>query len=228
MVRFDQGGLQFLQSGKRDYPYGLECGSLYGQIRNMLGLERACYLAVDDEALLDEIIETIAELSYRTTKYVLESGAKFDFGHFWEDICCKNGPLVRPDVFCEKVGPQYRRITDLLRRHGIDIVSVDCDGLIDTLVPVWFDNGVNTMFPVEVGTWNASIEPWREKYGKRLLGVGGVNKNVFARDRQAVDAEIERIRPLVELGGYLPCPDHRLAPDAKWDLVRYYCDQMRG
>jgi uroporphyrinogen decarboxylase len=30
------------------------------------------------------------------------------------------------------------------------------------------------------------------------------------------------------LGGYLPCPDHRIAPDAEWNLVRYYCDRMRA
>jgi len=47
-------------------------------------------------------------------KYALESGAKFDFGHFWEDICFKNGPLIALAVFAEKVGPHYRRITDLL------------------------------------------------------------------------------------------------------------------
>ena len=41
-------------------------------------------------------------------------------------------------------------------------------------------------------------------------------------------AEVERLKPLVELGGYIPCPDHRIAPDAKWDLVRYYCDRMRA
>ncbi len=54
-----------------------------------------------------------------------------------------------------------------------------------------------------------------------------MNKNVFARDFEAVDAEIERLRLLVELGGYIPCPDHRIAPDAHWDMVRYYCDRMR-
>ena len=33
-------------------------------------------------------------------------------------------------------------------------------------------------------------------------------------------SEIERLKPLVDLGGYIPCPDHRIAPDAKFDLVR--------
>ncbi len=83
------------------------------------------------------------------------------------------------------------------------------------------------MFPIEVGTWKASIAPWREKYGKELRGVGGMNKVVFIQDREAVDKEIERLKPLVELGGYIPCPDHRIPPDAKWDNIRYYCDRMR-
>ena len=122
----------------------------------------------------------------------------------------------------------YKRFTDLLMKYGIDIVSVDCDGCIDRLLPIWLANGVNTMFPIEVGTWEASIQPWREQYGKNLRGVGGMNKTVFAKDYQAVDEEIERLKPLMELGGYIPCPDHRIAPDAKFEVVQYYCEKMQG
>ena len=43
-----------------------------------------------------------------------------------------------------------------------------------------------------------------------------MNKVVFAHDYAAIDAEIERLKPLVELGGYVPCPDHRIPPDARW------------
>jgi uroporphyrinogen decarboxylase len=228
MVSFDNGGLDFLRGGGRDYLYGLHCGSLFGTIRNFIGVENCAYLQMDDEPLFDEIIAAVADLCYRCVEEALATGARFDFAHFWEDICYKNGPLVAPAVFHDKVGPHYRRITDLLRRHGIAIVSLDSDGCIDALIPTWIENGVNTMFPIEVGTWNASIAPWRARYGQDLRGVGGMNKVVFSRDRAAVDAEIERLRPLVDLGGYIPCPDHRLAPDSKWDNVRYYCERMRS
>ncbi|HPP67269.1 MAG TPA: uroporphyrinogen decarboxylase family protein, partial [bacterium] len=205
-IPFDQGGAEFLRDDKRQFHYGLYCGSLYGWVRNWLTMEGACYLLVDDEALFDEIIETNAEICYQAVKTTLEAGARFDFAHFWEDICFKNGPLIAPDVFRKKIGPYYRKICDLLNKYGIDIVSVDCDGWIDSLVPVWLENGVNTMFPIEVGTWNGSIKPWRHTYGKDIRGVGGVNKVVFSQDKKAVDKEIERICELVELGGYIPCP----------------------
>ena len=212
----------------REIPIGLHCGSLIGYMRNLLGVEQLSYLYADDEELYVEIIDTIAGLAYRCAERVLETGAKFDYAHFWEDICFKNGPLVSPYVFEDYVAPHYKKITELLKKNGIDIVSVDCDGWIDRLVPIWLQNGVNTMFPIEVGTWNASIAPWREQYGKELRGVGGMNKTVFAYDYQAIDAEIERLKPLIELGGYIPCPDHRIAPDAKFENVQYYCDKMQN
>ena len=213
---------------QRQLPVGLHCGSLMGYMRNLLGVEELSYLYVDDPELYEEIANTLAGLCYQSVKAILETGAKFDYAHFWEDICYKNGPLVSPDGFRQMIGPHYRKITNLLKEHGVDIVSVDCDGWIDTLLPIWLENGVNTMFPIEVGTWNANIAPWREKYGKDLRGVGGMNKTVFARDYQAVDQEVERLRPLMELGGYIPCPDHRIAPDAKFENVQYYCEKMKS
>ncbi len=233
MVRFDQGGLEYLQRSEWNDPYGIHVGSLFGIIRNWLGIVGLSYLMVDDPVLFQEIIDVTAEVCYQATKTALElvcpdgGPAPFDFAHFWEDISFKSGPLVSPRIFRKRVGPHYKRITELVKSTSIDIVSLDSDGDVTKLVPVWLDNGVNTMFPIEVGTWRSSIAPWRAKYGKALRGVGGMDKVVFSRDYAAVDAEIERLKPLVDLGGYIPCPDHRIAPDAKWENVQYYCERMR-
>jgi len=229
----DRVDLEYLKqcAANTDKPLGLFLGSFYGTIRNWFGIVGLSYIAIDDEDLYIEVIDTLAGLVHDVAKYSLEKadllGIRFDFCHFWEDICFNYGPLVNPDVFSERVGPHYKKLTDLGKQYGVKIFSLDCDGCIDKLIPTWFENGVNTMFPIEVGTWNASIAPWRKQYGKGLLGVGGMDKRVFAHDFSAVDAEIERLKTLVDLGGFVPCPDHRIAPDAKWDNVRYYCDKMR-
>lgn len=212
---------------QREIPLGIQVGSLMGNMRNILGVEQLSYLYADDEELFIEIIDTMCGICYDCAKLILDTGVQFDYAHFWEDICFKNGPLVSPVMFDTYIGPWYKKITDLTKSHGIDIVSLDCDGCIDSLIPTWVKNGVNTMFPIEVGTWNASIAPWREKYGQEIRGVGGMNKTVFARDQSAVEDEIERLKPLIGLGGYIPCPDHRIAPDAKFELVQYYCDLMQ-
>ena len=216
-----------LQAGEQIVVVFCPFGTVVTVDQVVLGVEELSYVQLDDPELYEEIINTCADVCYRVLEKALSVGVKFDYAHFWEDICFKNGPLVHPATFERCVGPHYKRMTDLLRKHGVDIISLDCDGCIDLLIPTWLDNGVNTMFPIEVGTWNASIGPWREKYGRRILGVGGMDKRVFAQDKAAVDREIERLRPLVEMGGYIPCPDHRIAPDAIWENVVYYCERFR-
>jgi uroporphyrinogen decarboxylase len=210
----------------RERFYGVYCASLYGKLRNYWGIVELSYLQADDLDLYQECVDTIADVTFECVKHVLETGVQLDFAHYWEDICFKGGPLVKPDLFRSSVGKHYKRISELCHSHGIDIISLDCDGYVDNLVPIWLDNGVNTMFPIEVGAWDYSFGTMREKFGKDVRGVGNMDKRAFSKDKKAIDSEIDRLRRLVDLGGFIPCPDHRIAPDAEWDLVQYYCKRM--
>jgi Uroporphyrinogen decarboxylase (URO-D) len=212
----------------RDRPVGIMCGSLFGTFRDWVGLENLCYMQADDPRLFEEIIDTFAELQLRVCEGVLKTGFKPDFGHFYEDAAYRNGPLINPKVFRDRFGPWYREFSDLLGGHGIGLISVDCDGQMDELIPIWLENGVSVMFPIEYGIWHGSIAPWRAKYGQSICGVGGMSKIVLSQDYAAVDREVDRLRRLTDLGGFIPCPDHRIAPDAKWENVQYYTDRMRA
>ena len=211
-----------------DVPVGLALGSVLGDIRNMVSVVGMSYLIYDeDEELFADIVDTYAEMQYQCVKAVLETGAKFDFAHYWEDICFKNGPLLSPDIFEELCAKHYKKRNDLCRQYGIDIISLDCDGVTEKLLPTWFENGVNTMFPIEVGVWGDQFEAARGRFGKGMLGVGGMDKTAFRKDRAAVDVEIERMKRLASLGGFLPCPDHRIMPGSSFELVQYYAEEIK-
>lgn len=212
---------------ERDIPLGLHLGALMGEMRNMLGVTQLSYLYADDEDLYREIVDTLCGLCYECAKLALETGVSFDYGHFWEDICFKNGPLLSPDIFGELCAKHYRKRNDLCHQYGIDIISLDCDGVTEKLLPTWFENGVNTMFPIEVGVWGDQFEAARTKFGKGMLGVGGMDKTAFRKDKAAVDAEIERMKRLASLGGFIPCPDHRLMPGSSFELVQYYAEEIK-
>ena len=55
-----------------------------------------------------------------------------------------------------------------------------------------------------------------------LIPVSYTHLDVYKRQ------EVERLKGLIALGGYIPCPDHRIAPDAKWENVQYYCEKMQA
>ena len=218
----------FNETRPTDVPVGLHLGSLLGDIRNMVSVVGMSYLIYDeDEELFADIVDTYAEMQYQCAKTILETGAKFDFAHYWEDICFKNGPLVAPDLFDELCAKHYKKRNDLCRQYGIDIISLDCDGVTEKLLPTWFENGVNTMFPIEVGVWGDQFEAARGKFGKGMLGVGGMDKTAFRKDKAAVDEEIKRMQRLAGLGGFIPCPDHRLMPGSKFELVQYYAEEIK-
>ncbi len=67
----------------------------------------------------------------------------------------------------------------------------------------------------------------REQYGRRLRLWGGVDKMIFLKDKAAVDAELERLRPVVEQGGFIPTVDHRVQEDASLALYQRYLDGKR-
>ncbi len=212
-----------------DVPVGLRLGSVMGQIRDMTTVMGMSYLMYDeDEELFADIVDTYADMQYKCVEAVLSLGLPFDFAHYWEDICFKNGPLLSPSLFDELCAKHYKKRNDLCRKHGIDIISLDCDGVVEALIPTWIENGVNVLFPIEIGTWGDQFEAARKKYGEKILGVGGMDKTAFRKDKAAVDAEIERMKRLAAMGGFIPCPDHRLMPGSKFELVQYYAEEIKS
>jgi len=202
-------------------------GSLYGWIRDWMGLEAVSLLVYDDPVLFEEMVTTVADCIIGVLTRVLETGGHFDGVAMWEDMCYKAGPLLSPQHFKRFLVPHYRRISDLVRAHGVDVLWVDCDGQIDALVPLWLDAGINCMFPVEVGTWGADPVAFRKQYGKDLLMLGGFDKHILAQSKAAIEAEVRRLTPLVEEGGYIGFCDHRVPPDVPLENYVFYLKMVR-
>jgi len=211
----------------RELPLFLFGGSLYGWIRNWMGLEAVSLAAYDDPAWFEEMVTAVADCVIGVLSRVLETGGRFDGCGLWEDMCYNKGPLLGPEQFRRFLVPHYRRLTDLLHRHGIDVIWVDCDGKIDQLVPLWLDAGVNCMFPIEVGTWGGDAVAFRRQYGKELLMMGGFDKRILARGKDQIEAEVHRLAPLVEEGGFIAFCDHRVPPDVPLENYLHYLRTVR-
>ena len=54
------------------------------------------------------------------------------------------------------------------------------------------------------------------------LGRGGVVKRILAADKAGITGMVERLAPLVQEGGYIPCPDHCIPPDVPWENFLHY------
>lgn len=211
----------------RDWVSVFNGPSLYGWIRNWMGVENVSLAVYDDPAWFEDMVEAVCRVSERVIEKALADGAKFEACALWEDMCYSGGPLLSPMHFREFLVPRYRRIVEPLKQAGCEVFWVDCDGRIDSLVPLWLEAGVNTMFPIEVGTWGADPVAFRKEYGRDLLLMGGFDKNILKSGPDAIDAEIERLAPLVEEGGFIPFCDHRVPPDVPYTHYLHYLRRVR-
>ncbi|MFA5646020.1 MAG: uroporphyrinogen decarboxylase family protein [Candidatus Ratteibacteria bacterium] len=211
---------------KMDIPIGVSCGSLFGEIRNRMGFERALVTFYDDPIWMEEMMEYATCFTLSLLEKALTELPRIDFALFWEDMAFKTQPMISPELFRKFMIPRYQRIVDRLKKAGIDFFIVDCDGNINELVPLWLESGVNIMFPLEI---NSSSDPvsLRKEYGKDLLLLGGVDKIALIKGKSEIDRELERIRPIVEEGGYIPHVDHRVPPDVSFEHYLYYLHRKK-
>lgn len=214
--------LQRMHPPEREYPLGIHCGSMIGKIRDLLTLEGLAYAWCDYPAMVEDMVETACSLVEHMLDQVLPV-IDFDFAAGWEDICCKNGPLVTVDFFRSVVVPRYKRISTRLRNAGIDIWYTDCDGDVRPLLPYFLEGGINCMFPHEVASSGHPADVFA-RYGPTLRIMGGVDKMALARGPDAIAAYLRSLEPLVAAGGYIPFCDHRCPPDVKEEYYIYYLD----
>jgi uroporphyrinogen decarboxylase len=209
----------------RDYPLGVDCGSMIGRIRDMLTFEGLCYAYADEPEIVEDMVETSCQLVEHFLDQVLPH-FKFDFASGWEDICFKNGPILPPSFFREVVQPRYRRIRDKLDQYGIDIWYTDCDGDVRPILQSFLDGGINCLFPYEV---NSCAHPGEllDQY-PHLHIMGGVDKMELAKGPEAIDAYLDTLVRLVARGGYIPFCDHRCPPNVKEEDYLYYLDRKEA
>lgn len=174
-------------------------------------------------------METITNLSCWYLDTILPTMRhKPDVAFIWEDICGSSGPFVSPEIFKKYVAPAYTKIRNTLQRHGIKYLAMDSDGKVDALIGPAFEAGVNILFPIEVGTWRETPERIRKIYGKELRMVGGFDKLVLEKNKQAIDVELDRHLSLAFEGGYFLMPDHVITPDTPLENYRYYLERIRN
>ncbi len=207
-------------------PIQINTASMMGWIRNWMGVENMCYLMFDDRDVYADMVMTLADLVCWGIDQILPK-VQADFGFGWEDICGRAGPLVSPDIFKECVAPGYRKIRDKLEEYGVTLYGIDSDGDVTDLVGLWLEAGVNIQFPVEVGPFKGDAMKFRKIYGKELRVIGNFDKLALEKGRNAIDAEIQRLIPLMKDGGYIMMPDHLITPGVALEDYRWYLDRVR-
>ena len=222
-----RGASRDREIAERSWPIAVSAGSVFGWLRNWMGLEGIALALHDDQAWVQRMMEEVTDFIIATLTPALERLPGIDYAVIWEDMCYNHGSLISPEHVRMLMVPQYRRITGMLRAHGIDVVLVDCDGNHDELIPLWLEAGINGVFPLEIAAGEDPVA-LRKRYGADLLLVGGIDKRALAKDLREVEREVMAKAPfLLEHGGWIPSVDHAVPPGVPLGNYQHYLALIR-
>lgn len=143
---------------------------------------------------------------------------------FEEDFSGKNGPMISPAIFDEFVVPCYQEIIPFLKERGVANVFLDTDGDFTLMVPNILKAGIDGILPVDVNA-GVDIVKVREQF-PTLKFFGGFNKLAIIDGKEAIEAEIKRLEPVIRQGGCIICTDHQAAPHTLLENYRYYVKRL--
>lgn len=208
----------------RTYPLRAAYLTLFGLLRNWIGIENIAVMLYDDPALVEECAADMAEYQSRVLEKML-AGVQPDWIEFWEDMAYKTGSLIDPRVYRRIFVPHYRRMIELIRRYAPEdqtVLVLDSDGNIEELIPIWLDMGIDAILPMEVAA-DMDVARLRTRFGKSLRMFGGIDKRVLATGgKQEIEAMVGRVAGVVREGGYVPGCDHNVPEDVPFENHRYY------
>lgn len=202
-----------------DWPYGL-----FGFCRELMGVEELLVSFYTQPELVRDMMDYLTDF-WITMYEKICSKVKVDCIHMWEDMSGRQGSLISPAMVKEFMLPNYKKIWKFCQEHDISIFSVDTDGNVDELIPLFMEAGVNFMFPFEVAA-GCDILKYRGMYPE--LGImGGIDKREIAGGRGRTDRELERVASMLKYGRYIPALDHGAHPEISWEDFKYYIFRLK-
>lgn len=201
-------------------------GMYFAFLNEAMGTDKLMLTYFDCPEFVHEINELQCKLCENTLNMVLPQ-FKLDKIGYHEDMAYKNGSLISPEMFREFMTPYYKRIQDITNKYGIDMHVMDSDGDISELIPLWIECGINIVLPLEVAA-GMDVVKLRKEYGDSLAMIGGFDKRIMAAGKEEIKAEFDRIRPVIESGGYIPTCDHAVPPDVSFENYSYMVEILKN
>lgn len=205
---------------QRDFISTLGFSGVFWQLREWCGFEPLCMLFLDDPDFMAEMIQFwsdfIATMLDRTLQHYVPDQILVN-----EDMAYKGASMISPAMTRKYLLPVWSRWANIARKAGVPIIAIDSDGKVDELIPMWIEAGFNLCVPMEVAA-GCDIVAYRQRHGKQIAYSGGIDKRSIARGGAEIEAEMARISPVVQSGGFIPGCDHGMPPDITWPNLLHF------
>jgi uroporphyrinogen decarboxylase len=155
-------------------------------------------------------------------KILLKEAGMPDGVWLYEDLGYNKGLFCSPKVLSELIFPYYKEIVEFFHSCGVVVVLHSCGSQREAL-PLIVEAGFDALNPMEVAA-GTDIFEYAEKYGDKLVFVGGFDKRIIeSHDKDLIRREVRKfIRGMKERGArFIMGSDHSISTNT--DYQDYLC-----
>ncbi|MCD8151003.1 MAG: uroporphyrinogen decarboxylase (URO-D) [Clostridiales bacterium] len=172
---------------------------VFEQAHNLMGVSNACmnFLLEPDDML--ELLEAIGEYRFQYTKLLVDK-LHPDLIISHDDWGSKNTLFISPDTWREFIKPQYKKMYDYMKEHGVIIMHHSdsyCEPLVEDMVEMGID--------IWQGVLNTNnIPAIQEKLQGRMVLMGGIDSVIDRADstEEEIRAEVRHVCETYGPGGH--------------------------
>jgi len=192
----------------------------------------ACRALIQRPRAVEELLDRITDFYCICLERVL-SRVPVDYATFYEPIAANTAPVVSPEMFARFAIPGYRKVIDLLKRHGVPLrILCTTGGNLTALLPSLIDAGINGLWISNIRSAGMAYAMLRRRFGPDIALIGGIDAGALAKDAAAVREAVSQTVPALLAGGRcLPCLDDRPrsnVPLAHYGLYRRLLEKIAG
>ena len=147
----------------------------------------------------------------------------------YEDLGYKNGIFASPKVFSELIFPYYQELVAFFHSYNLPVVLHTCGSTAQAL-PLIVEAGFDGLNPMERKAKDNDPFVFAEKYGDRLVFIGGLDTRVFeTNDKDIIRREVaEYIEGMKAHGARLVfASDHSISTNTRYDSYCYALEVYR-
>ena len=151
-----------------------------------------------------ELLHRIMDFQLGIARHYLAAGV--EMVSMGDDLGTQKGLLLSPEIVHEFLVPEYRRLFDLYKAHGV-LVNFHSCGHIVPILETWIDLGVDILNPIQA-TANDLDQVRCLTQGRMALQGGVRSATVMSGPVEAIRTEVaQRLWQLGREGGYFCGPD---------------------
>lgn len=188
--------------------------TLWERAYMLVGMENLMVAFYDEPECVRRLLRGIMDFQLGMARHYLQAG--IELACLGDDMGTQHGLLLGTALFDAFLLPEYKRLFDFYRDHGVLIHFHSC-GHVQPLLGRLMDLGVNILNPVQASA--NDLPALRAVTQGRVTLHGGVNSDVVLTGTEEEVAACTRQR-LMQLGAqggyfcapdqYLPYPEHNL------------------